>query len=55
MIIGIILTAFAVGLFWWQFKKQHEARNVVLLFLAFVIGLIGLWLVFDWIIIKTWV
>ncbi|WP_167578535.1 hypothetical protein [Jeotgalibacillus proteolyticus] len=53
--LGMLLTLFAVILFYWQYKKKNIDRNVILLFSAFVLGLVGLWMIFDWIIIKTWI
>lgn len=54
MLLGLALTVLALLSLWRQLKKNHEDRNVVLLFFSFAIGLVGLWMVFDWIIMKTW-
>lgn len=54
MLAGLALTVLALLSLWWQLKKKNEDRNVIILFFSFATGLVGLWMIFDWIILKTW-
>ncbi|KIL47876.1 hypothetical protein KR50_20430 [Jeotgalibacillus campisalis] len=54
LLIGVIIVILSACLLYWQLKREHEKRNVFLLFILFALSLIGLWLIFDWIVLYLW-
>ncbi|KIL45352.1 hypothetical protein [Jeotgalibacillus soli] len=51
---GLILLLICLLILVWQLKKNHENRSILVLSLASLMGLLGLWYLFDWVIIHTW-
>ncbi|MDG5470445.1 hypothetical protein P6709_01710 [Jeotgalibacillus sp. ET6] len=51
---GIVIIVLSVCLLYWQLKREHEKRNVILLFIFLTLFLFGLWIVFDWLIMQVW-